>query len=183
MSIRHYGDRSSGREEALADAIRRRPNLYGKLARLSRGEGIREAILVAATGSREPRPLLALLVIIGKFRQQTPGALAASVNGNMHRHEIDAAILTPLNITCCRLAGLHFERADRAAAEPRAWLLGRAVDGFDFSASLADELMALAALVELDEEIGDFAAAVLDKWLFTLALHPTEFAKDARLSP
>ena len=182
-SASHYGDNMSRREEALTNASRRGPDLYSELARLARGEAPREAILIEASESQEPRKLLALLVIIGKFRQQLPTALAATLNGNLRRVDFAPESAAPQDIACRRLAGLRYKRNDRAAAETRAWLMARASEGFDLFTALTDDLMALTALVELDEEFGDLAAAVLDKLLFTLALHPTDFALDSRLSP
>ena len=51
----HYGDIESRREEALNDAIRRGPNLVSELARLARGDDIRDAVLLEASASGEPR--------------------------------------------------------------------------------------------------------------------------------
>ncbi len=183
VSTRHYGDNSCRREEALSDASRRGPDVISELARLAWGMAIREAILVKASEGDEARRLLPLLFIIFKYGQQLPPGLAALLNGNLRRHEFNSGSPTPLTIVCRRLAALLYKRGDRAAAETRAWLTARAADGFDFFAPLADELMALTALVEFDDEFGELAAAVLDKLLFTLALHPTDFAMDVRLSP
>ncbi len=182
-SASHYGDISSRREEALTHAIRRGPDLYSELARLARGEAARDALLTEASDNGEPRALLTLLFILGKYRQDLPAPLLATLNGNLRRSDMTAIGDAPLAIACRRLAGLRFKRRDGAEVETRAWLTKRASDGFDFFTSLTDELMALAALVELDEEFGEIAVALLDKLLFTLALHPTDYAKDSRLSP
>ncbi len=182
-SASYYGDNPGRRAEALKDAIRRGPDLYSELARLARGETVREQLLLAASENGDPRDLLALLFILGKYRQTLPATLAATLNGNLRRGDLSAIGGTPPAIACRRLAGLRFKRRDSSDLETRAWLMKRATDGFDFFTPLTDELMALAALVDLDEEFGELAAALLDKLLFTLALHTTDFARDSRLSP
>lgn len=181
VSRSYYGDAESRRQEALTAAIRRGPDLFSELARLAQGQPPRAAPLIAASKSEQPRQLLALLLAIGAFRRRLPAALAATLNGTLRRRDFGAGA-APLAIACRRLAGALYKQQDRAEAETGAWLRALAAGGFDFSA-LPDDLMALAALVALDEDFGELAAALLDKLLFTLALHPTDFARDRRLSP
>ncbi len=176
----YYGDLATRRIEALRDAAGRGPDVFSELARLAAGERIRERILLDALEQPDARSLLGLLFMVGRFGKQLPVKLAATMNSVLRQVDYETLGDEPLALACRSLAAFIYHYDDYAVTED--WLHRLASDGFDFLSPLADTVLALAALVELVDDVAELAAVVLDKLLYTIALHPTEFSLDGRLS-
>lgn len=179
-SSAYYGDLTTRRVEALRDAFGRGPDVFSELARLAAGERMRERILLDALAKPDTRSLLGLLFMVGRFGERMPVKLAATINSALRQVDYETLGDEPLALACRSLAAFIYRYDDHAVTED--WLHHLAFDGFDFFSPMADTILALAALVELVDDVAELAAVVLDKLLYTAALHPTEFSLDGRLS-
>ena len=166
----------------MRDVARRGPDVFSELARLELGEPIREKSLLDVLENTDSRTILGLLFIIGRYKDQLPSELVATLNGKL-RKITSFGDSTPLATVAEALTTTRYKRNTDAIKEARKWLKNFAQRGFDWLSAIDDTILGLTALIEGVDELSELATIVLDKLLFSLALHSTDFESDARLSP
>lgn len=184
-STAHYGDPESRRMEALQDAAQRGPDTFTELARLHIDEPLRGNILNVPPQPADTFSLLGQLFIVMHYGDKLPAELVAEMNGNLRQVEYGSLGrfgTSPTALASKMLAAKLYKSDDDSRQQTETWLRNCAAEGFEVT-GIEETLIALAALVELADELSELAAVVFDKLLFTLALHPTRFSVDARLSP
>ena len=182
-SFEYYGDNESRRLELLRDVARRGPDVFSEMARLELGESIRGKSAIIA---RENEDWIGILFILGRYRDRLPPDLVEFLNDLFKNLDSYNRKMYPTDfIVEAVVAKLFNRKTDDAIENTKKWLLELAKNGFDLvSITPSHEIIiALIVLIDLVDELSEIATVVLDKLLYTFALHPTDFYRDQRLSP